>query len=134
MKFRHVGIVVEDIRQYFADHFTGELNAGSLDGPVFDPNQNSYTAMVRVDSGSGLELVSPAGDEPPVSGKLAEGGGYHHICYDVKSLEDALAQSRKRGMIPVSPPRSAALFEGRRVAFMYSPHAGLTEFLEASDR
>ncbi len=103
MKFHHVGIVVEDIRQYFADHFTGEMNAGSWDGPVFDPNQNSYTAMVRVDSGSGLELVSPAGDESPVSGKPAEGGGYHHICYEMKSLEDALAQSRKRGMIPVSP-------------------------------
>ena len=134
VKFHHVGIVVEDIHQYFTDHFAGELDAGQLIGPVFDPNQNSYTAMVHVESESGLELVSPAGDGSPVSGKLVEGGGLHHICYEVKSLETALANGRERGMIPVTQPKPAALFEGRQVAFMYSAHAGLIEFLEASGR
>jgi len=131
LKFHHVGILVESIEQYFDDHFANELGIYSLDGPVFDTNQQAHTAMIRTGSGAGIELVSPAIPESPIYAALQDGGGLHHICYEVQNIEDSLADMRAAGMLPVSAPSPAALFDGLRVAFMYSKHGGLVELVEA---
>ena len=131
MKFHHVGILVENIEQYFDDHFVKELGISTLDGPVLDTNQQAHTAMIRTGSGAGIELVSPSSPDSPIYAALQDGGGLHHICYEVQNIEDSLANMRASGMLPVSAPSPAALFGGLRVAFMYSKSGGLVELVEA---
>lgn len=131
MRFHHVGILVANIEQHFKDHFATELGMKSLDGPVLDPNQKAFTAMIRTGSGAGIELISPNGTDSPIASALESGGGMHHICYEVDDIESTLEKMRSAGMLPVSPPTSAALFNGLRVAFMYSKLGGLVELVES---
>jgi methylmalonyl-CoA/ethylmalonyl-CoA epimerase len=54
----------------------------------------------------------------------------HHLCYEVKSLEDQLAFSRSEGAIVTRPPMPAVAFSGRRIAWVYTKNKLLIEFLE----
>jgi methylmalonyl-CoA/ethylmalonyl-CoA epimerase len=131
MRFHHVGILVANIEEHFKNHFAAELGMESLDGPVFDPSQKAFTAMIRTGPGAGIELISPNGPDSPIASAFKNGGGMHHICYEVDDIEATLEEMRSAGMVPVSPPTPATLFDGLRVAFMYSKLGGLVELVES---
>ncbi|HVO63592.1 MAG TPA: VOC family protein [Terriglobales bacterium] len=129
--FHHVGFVVASI-QDTVHGFAQSLDA-TWDGHiVHDANQ-----CVRVTFLAGknpadplFELVEPAGEKSPVLSFAQKGGGLHHVCYVVQSLEGTLLECRKRGMIIVRPPLPAAAFGARRIAWAYSRTKLLIEYLE----
>jgi methylmalonyl-CoA/ethylmalonyl-CoA epimerase len=131
----HVGFVVASI-QMAAPGFAESID-GQWDGKIIhDPNQAVRVAFVREQSEQGrlLELVEPAGEESPVTGFLKRGGGLHHICYEADDLEKQLDLSRKQGGLITRPPLPAVAFGGRRIAWVYTRHKLLIEYLERQRR
>jgi len=129
--FHHIGFVVASIAnsvQGFLDSLQAEW-----DSVVFhDPNQ-----VVRVTFLQGkhaadplFELVEPAGEQSPVIPFLKRGGGLHHLCYEIESLENQLELSRAQGGLVVRPPLPAVAFGGRRIAWVYTKNKLLIEYLE----
>jgi len=55
-----------------------------------------------------MELFEPAGDSSHLHKFVAKGGGLHHVCYEVNSLDAKLKQSRTAGCLVVKTrcPRS----------------------------
>jgi methylmalonyl-CoA/ethylmalonyl-CoA epimerase len=130
MILHHIGIVVDDIDKYFAQHFDRELGQGYLSGPVFDPLQDSYLALVEIGEGAAIELIVPAGKNSPVAAIAKTGGGFHHLCYEVQHVERTMEELRSKGLLPVRGPDPAVLFGGRKVGFMFSRTGGLIELIE----
>jgi methylmalonyl-CoA/ethylmalonyl-CoA epimerase len=79
-----------------------------------------------------LELVEPAGEDSPVLGFLKRGGGLHHLCYEVSHLEQQLELSQSMGGRIVRPPLPASVFEGRRIAWVFTKDRLLLELLESA--
>jgi methylmalonyl-CoA/ethylmalonyl-CoA epimerase len=77
-----------------------------------------------------IELVAPAGDDSPVKKLLEKGIGTYHLCYEVDDIGEALEHVRSQGCLVVSEPVSAVAFEGRRIAWFYTPTRQLTELVE----
>ena len=77
-----------------------------------------------------IELVEPAGNRSPVRRFAMQGGGLHHICYEVTNLAEEIANSRKRGGTLVRFPMPATAFEGRRIAWVQGAGVILIEYLE----
>jgi len=129
--FHHIGFVVASI-QTCVQEFVDSLQA-EWDGVIFyDPNQGVRVTFLRGKRPANptLELVEPASENSPVIPFLKRGGGLHHLCYEVTSLEDQLALSRAQGALLVKPPLPAVAFEGRRIAWVYTKNKLLLEYLE----
>jgi methylmalonyl-CoA/ethylmalonyl-CoA epimerase len=77
-----------------------------------------------------IELVEPEGNGSAVHKFLQRGGGLHHICYEVDSLEQQLEQTRANRDLIVRPPQPAPAFDGRRIAWTYTRNKLLVEYLE----
>jgi len=130
-RMHHVGYVVPSIVEG-AKGFAESLS-GSWDERIFaDPLQ-----CVRVTFLTGLcatdplvELIEPAGEKSPVLSFLKKGGGLHHLCYEVNSLEDHLDFMRSAGGKIVRSPVPAVAFDGRRIAWVYTKYRLLVELLE----
>jgi methylmalonyl-CoA/ethylmalonyl-CoA epimerase len=129
-RLHHVGFVVKSI-DGTASSFIRSLN-GSWDGTIFhDPIQRVKVAFLSIPgSDVQIELVEPAGDQNPVQAFLGQGGGLHHLCYEVEDCDEMLAVTRQRGGIVVRRPKPAVAFEGRRIAWVLTAEKLLLEFLE----
>jgi len=129
--FHHIGFAVRSIEKVAAG-FAKSLSA-DWDGEIIhDPLQEArVTFLYSGDQRNpAVELVEPAGDTSPLHKFLSRGGGIHHICYEVDSLDTQLRESRTAGCLVVKNPLPAAAFRGRRIAWVYTPEKLLVEYLE----
>jgi methylmalonyl-CoA/ethylmalonyl-CoA epimerase len=129
--FHHVGFVVPSILET-AKSFAESLSMAWDEEVIHDPNQGARVSFLRGKNPSDplLELVEPAGDDSPVQAFLKRGGGLHHVCYVVDSLEKELESCRARHLLVVRQPLPAVAFNGRRIAWVYTKQKLLVEYLE----
>jgi methylmalonyl-CoA/ethylmalonyl-CoA epimerase len=100
---------------------------------VHDPLQGVRVSFLEAgDDQPSVELVEPAADDSPVAAFLKRGGGLHHVCYEVASLEAEIERSRAARAVLARPPQPAAAFGGRRICWVFSPQRLLIEYLETS--
>jgi methylmalonyl-CoA/ethylmalonyl-CoA epimerase len=129
--FHHFGFVVpsiQDIVRSFA-----ESMSSNWDGEIIhDPNQRVHVTFLcgKNPEDPLIELVEPADDGSPVLSFLKRGGGLHHVCYVVDSLDKQLEDCRARHSLVVRPPLPAAAFGERRIAWVYTKNKLLVEYLE----
>jgi methylmalonyl-CoA/ethylmalonyl-CoA epimerase len=131
VKLIHVGAAVHDIEQA---RVTYEKVFGYvlLAGPVVDPIQNVAVCFVGTGSPGDLsfELVCPLAGESPVSSMLRKNLGAYHVCYQVEDIERTLREVRSKGCIVWGEPVPAVAFDGRRIAWFYTPAHLLVEVAE----
>ena len=126
-----MGYVVSSIAKIGQD-FARSIGA-EWDGTIIhDPLQEARVTFIRCGGPEtpAVELVEPAGDKSPLHKIVAKGGGLHHICYEVDSLDVQLPQSRAAGCLVVKDPLPAVAFGGRRIAWVYTRQKLLVEYLE----
>lgn len=130
-RFHHVGYVVKSIAEV-GEEFARSLGAEWSGEIIHDPLQEAKVTFMFWGGrqGPALELVEPAGDNSRLHHFLAKGGGLHHVCYEVGSLEEQLQLSRSAGCLVVKPPLPAVAFGGRRIAWVYTRQKLLVEYLE----
>jgi methylmalonyl-CoA/ethylmalonyl-CoA epimerase len=127
----HVGYIVPSINGV-AESFCESIGANWDRVVIHDPLQQVFVSFLqsRVPNDPLIELVEPASANSPVTSFLEHGGGLHHICYQVNSLEKQLELSRKAGGFIVRSPLPAVAFGGRRIAWVYTKSKLLIEYLE----
>ena len=134
-KLHHLGFVVPDICRGM-NGFVHSL-AATWDGRVYeDPYQKAKVAFLAVRPGDPLiELVEPTVESSPVWRFLTEkGGGLHHVCYEVGDLEAHVNEMKARRCLIVRQPTPAVAFNGRRIAWMFTPEKLVVELLEKGDQ
>lgn len=131
LRLHHVGFVVGNIEQAMPG-FLRSL-AACWDEQVFhDPLQKVKVAFLTTRAEDPqIELVEPAGEDSPVLRFLEQGGGLHHVCYEVADLEQELVEFRSRGAVIAKRPKPAVAFGGRRIAWVITAEKLLVELLEA---
>lgn len=133
MHLHHLGYVVADVNS--AIKSLVHSLAGSWDGRIFeDPYQRvKVSFLITRQNDAQIELVEPIGEASPVRRFLKEkGGGFHHLCYEVRDLEVAMAQMKMRGALVAKRPKPAVAFDGRRIAWVLTTEKLLIELLEQS--
>jgi methylmalonyl-CoA/ethylmalonyl-CoA epimerase len=128
-RLHHVGIVVAAIEPV-AEHSAHHLHA-CWDGTVHvDPHQRVRVSFLAGAGFANFELVEPLDDSSPVAAFLRRGGGLHHMCFEVDSLDTQMERCRSEGAVLVKPPLPAVAFQGRRIFWTLSRERLLVEWLE----
>jgi methylmalonyl-CoA/ethylmalonyl-CoA epimerase len=130
-RLHHFGYIVADVDSAMP-LWEASLGARRVSATIHDPLQKVYVAFLQPSSGDGVqvELVAPAGEGSPVAKALARGGGLHHVCYEVDDLGAHLAEMTARKAVVIRPPKPAAAFSGRRIAWVVTRERLVMEFLE----
>jgi methylmalonyl-CoA/ethylmalonyl-CoA epimerase len=134
-RLHHLGFVVADVAAGM-EGFVRSL-AAAWDGRIYaDPHQRVKVAFLAIRPGDPLiELVQPAEENSPVQRFLTEqGGGLHHVCYEVGDLEEQMAEMKARGCMILRQPKPAIAFDGRRIAWILTAEKLLVELLEKGNQ
>lgn len=130
-RIEHIGVAVPDIEQALSQ-YSDSLGYKLLRGPYDDLHQQARVAFIGNEAGgTQLELVAPLAPGSQVERVLAKGQGLYHICYEVPDIAEAIAHLRSQKCILISGPTPAVAYEGRPIAWLYTPSRQLTELVEA---
>ena len=131
MKLSHIGIIVKDIEEGIRNH--QDLFGYKQLSPIVD----DVTQKVRVvlmggseDDPVKVELISPLGEDSPVTNLLKKRQALYHLCYTVPNIEEAKAKARKNGALVIAKPVEAPLFENRKICFLFTKDHYVIELVE----
>lgn len=135
LRLDHIGYAVTNIEEYVRDFLTPLFQPRSISPAVEDPIQRVRVAFVTLASGERIELIQPLDEGSPVS-KVLKGrnGGLCHLCFAVDSLPSAIEEFRKKGCLVFSGPTPATAFDGRSIAFLFTPQRDVIELVEAEPK
>lgn len=132
-KLHHVGIAVRELGQA-ADRLSCLFSYDLVSGPFDDPLQRVSVSFLSGSSGDAaqIELIAPFGENSPIQSMLNRGAtGPYHLCFETEDIVAAVEHLQRQGCVVISQPLPAVAFQGRRIAWIYTPDRQLFELLEA---
>lgn len=131
MRIHHVGIAVKSICEALPG-YERLFGCRMVKPPVTDPTQKVTVCFLASGDPNGalIELVEPAGEDSPINATLRKGGGLYHVCHEVADVSATLERMRAAGCILVSGPTPAPAFDGRPIAWLYTPARQLIELVQ----
>lgn len=129
MKIHHIGYLVKDIRKSTEEF----LKLGYMleqESRYDDIRKASINFLVN--ENYRIELIEPdiKAESPLVPLLKRFKNAPYHICYETEDLKKSIEDLTGKGYMVTSEPAPASCIEGRKVAFLMSPAAGLIELLE----
>jgi methylmalonyl-CoA/ethylmalonyl-CoA epimerase len=132
-KLLHIGVAVPSLTPA-TESLSTLFGYKIVAGPFEDPIQKVVVNFLgQSDSDiAEIELIAPISDESPIRSLLKKsGGGAYHLCFETSDIEAALSHATENGCVVVSHPVPAVAFQGRRIAWIYTPTRQLFELVEA---
>ena len=130
MKLHHIGIVVPKINDSIGD-LTKFLKFEKIKIPEIVESQDVNVCFLKI-SGVFIELIEPAEENSPISSFTANGGGFHHLCFEVDNIQKEIETMVKNGARTIVEPVKG--FDDRLIAFvllnMKNTNCNLIELVE----
>jgi len=127
MRFHHVGIACKDIEEEISN-LTRIHQVVKQSDIVYDAEQNAELVMLTLADGTNIELISGKQVENLTKKNIT----YYHLCFEVDDIDAEVERLLSENAYLISPPKSAILFNNRKVAFLQVSY-GLIELLSVKD-
>ena len=114
MKLHHIGIVVQNINESLRE-ISNFLSFESTSLPTLVGSQKVNICFLKTNSVY-IELIEPADPDSPIISFVNEGGGFHHLCFEVDDIQQEIDKMVKNGAHLVVAPVKG--FEDRLIAFL----------------
>ena len=114
LKLHHIGIVVQNINESLGE-ISNFLNFESTSLPTTVGSQKVNICFLKANDVY-IELIEPAEENSPITNFAKEGGGFHHLCFEVDDIQHEIDKKVKKGAHLVVAPVKG--FEDRLIAFL----------------
>ena len=114
LKLHHIGIVVQNINESL-EEISNFLSFESTSLPTLVGSQKVNICFLKTNSVY-IELIEPTDPDSPITNFVKEGGGFHHLCFEVDDIQQEIDKMVKNGAHLVVAPVKG--FEDRLIAFL----------------
>ena len=114
LKLHHIGIVVQNISESLGE-ISNFLSFESTSLPTLVGSQKVNICFLKTNSVY-IELIEPTDPDSPIISFVNEGGGFHHLCFEVDDIQQEIDKMVKNGAHLVVAPIKG--FEDRLIAFL----------------
>ena len=114
LKLHHIGIVVQNINESLGE-ISNFLSFESTSLPTIIGSQKVNICFLKTNNVY-IELIEPTEENSPITNFAKEGGGFHHLCFEVDDIQQEIDKMVKNGAhVVVSPVKG---FDDRLIAFL----------------
>ena len=114
LKLHHIGIAVQNINESLGE-ISNFLSFESTSLPTLVGSQKVNICFLKTNSVY-IELIEPTDPDSPITSFVKEGGGFHHLCFEVDDIQQEIDKMVKNGARLVVAPVKG--FEDRLIAFL----------------
>jgi len=114
LKLHHIGLVVQNINESLGE-IANFLSFESTSLPTIIGSQKVNICFLKTNNVY-IELIEPTEENSPITNFAKEGGGFHHLCFEVDDIQQEIDRMVKNGAHLVVAPVKG--FEDRLLAFL----------------
>ena len=114
LKLHHIGLVVQNINESLGE-IANFLSFESTSLPTIIGSQKVNICFLKTNNVY-IELIEPTEENSPITNFAKEGGGFHHLCFEVDDIQQEIDKMVKNGAYLVVAPVKG--FENRLIAFL----------------
>ena len=92
LKLHHIGVVVQNINESLGE-IANFLNFESTSLPTLIGSQKVNICFLKTNNVY-VELIEPAEENSPITNFAKEGGGFHHLCFEVDNIQQEIDKVR----------------------------------------
>tara|TARA_A100001011_G_C13826514_1_gene641085 strand:+ start:107 stop:511 length:405 start_codon:yes stop_codon:yes gene_type:complete len=117
-KLNHIAIAVPDLD---ASIQTYQKTFGASVSKKIDQKEHGVTVAFVELPNTKIELITPLGNESPIKKFIQKNpiGGIHHICYEVKNINESVSLLINAGARLVGSGEAKLGAHGKRVVFLH---------------
>ena len=119
MVIDHIGIAVRSIEQAIS-LWRGAFGYDQATEIVVNTRQRVRVVFLERSGSLPVKLIEPTDASSPLRAFTERGGGLHHLCFRVESLDPEIARLAAMGMRVITPPEPGEAFQGEPIAFLYA--------------
>jgi methylmalonyl-CoA/ethylmalonyl-CoA epimerase len=131
VRLHHIGKVVEDINESVR-YYMNTFGLKSMGEAVIDPVQKVEVVFIEMGSGNDVtvELIRPVSKDSPVTEFLKQGGGLHHLCFEVEDIHKSIEEFKKKDALVLGIPVPGKGHQDRLTVWLYTSKKELVELVE----
>ncbi len=114
LKLHHIGLVVQNINESLGE-IANFLSFESTSLPTIIGSQKVNICFLKTNNVY-IELIEPTEENSPITNFAKEGGGFHHLCFEVDDIQQEIVKMVKNGAHVVVAPVKG--FDDRLIAFL----------------
>ena len=118
MVIDHVGVAVRSIEKS-VPRWQSVFGYRQATQVVTNTRQRVHVVFLAKQGSLPVKLIEPVDDESPIAAFTRQGGGLHHLCFRVPSVDAEVARLAAMGLRTLTPPQPGEAFENEPIAFVY---------------
>jgi methylmalonyl-CoA/ethylmalonyl-CoA epimerase len=133
MTIDHICFAVKDLNEGIA-YWERVFGYTRMTGMVINSLQKVKVIFLRKENSLDIKLIEPLGDNASLVNFVSRGGGFHHICFRCKDIEEGVKDLKEKGLITLVPPQPGEAFNNNKIAFLLAKYGVNIELIDTDER
>ena len=133
MKIDHICFAVKDIEEGISywEHVFGYRQLTSV---VENTLQKVKVVFLTKDDSTMIKLIEPVKSNQSLMNFVIKGGGFHHLCFRVDDIKEAMKELKEKGLLTLVPPQPGEAFNNHDIAFMLAKYGVNIELIDTEEK
>jgi len=133
MKIDHICFAVKDISEGIS-YWENVFGYRQMTEVVQNSLQKVKVAFLCKDDSVLVKLIEPLEENLSLVNFVNRGGGFHHLCFRVESMERKLKELKDKGLITLVPPQPGEAFNNHEIAFLLAKYGLNIELIDTDEK
>lgn len=133
MVIDHICIAVIDLEQGI-EYWEQTFGYSQATMPVVNTIQKVRVAFLSKEGSVQIKLIEPTEGNHSLKKFVVKGGGFHHICFRCKNVNDTMKELGGKGLITLAPPQPGEAFNNHPIAFMLAKYGLNIELIDTLEK
>jgi methylmalonyl-CoA/ethylmalonyl-CoA epimerase len=133
MKIDHICFAVKDISEGIS-YWESVFGYRQMTEVVQNSLQKVKVAFLCKDDSVLVKLIEPLEENLSLIKFVNRGGGFHHLCFRVESMERKLKELKDKGLITLVPPQPGEAFNNHEIAFLLAKYGLNIELIDTDEK
>jgi methylmalonyl-CoA/ethylmalonyl-CoA epimerase len=133
MKIDHICFAVKDINEGIT-YWTEVFGYRQMTKVIENSLQKVKVVFMSKNDSLLIKLIEPVEDNLALLNFVNRGGGFHHICFKCRDIDQQINELTGKGLITLVNPQPGEAFNNNKIAFMLGKHGLNVELIDTDEK
>lgn len=96
--------------------------------------QKVKVTFLSKDDSITIKLIEPLEGNQSLINFVNRGGGFHHVCFKCKDMNEKIDELKKKGLLTLVPPQPGEAFNNHNIAFLLARYGLNVELIDTDEK